>query len=215
MQNHLPQSVGQQSSTPNTNSTSTDLGSYFAPAYRDHAMQMRTPSPFRSCHGSASSSHPSIQTGKDIQHLSVSTLSKKSQYLRPPLPPVSNQFSYAQADSHQRTQSWMECSSSPLGNRSQIVNEIQKEHFYGHGRMSLVQRDTDGRSRFSTPIFSGPAHVGNAEGSYAQVSHISLAEHAPISNGGRSLPPRILNYGHHQPPLQPPLENQVNRAPNF
>lgn len=155
MQNHIPQSMDQQPSTPNINSTSLDTRPYYAPGYRDHSMQMLAPVPSFSS-GSFGAVPGSNQSGNDVQKLNGATLSKNAHHLQPPVPTVSNQFSYVQADTNRQTQPWMDRSSSPFVKRSQFVHETHEEHFYGHqGRMRLAQHENDGRCRYSTPIHSG------------------------------------------------------------
>lgn len=131
MQNHLPQSMGQQPRTPNINLTSLDKGPCCAPGYRDHPMHMLTPIPSFSS-GSGGIVHGSnlfIQSGNDIQKFSGATLSK-ALHLRPPPVTVSNQFSYLQANHHQGTKSRMAASSSSEG--SQVEHEASRGHLYGH-----------------------------------------------------------------------------------
>ncbi|KAJ8622633.1 hypothetical protein MRB53_031162 [Persea americana] len=97
MQNHIPQSMDQEPSTPNINSTSLDTRPYYAPGYRDHSMQMLAPVPSFSS-GSFGAVPGSNQSGNDVQKLNGATLSKNAHHLQPPVPTVSNQFSYVERD---------------------------------------------------------------------------------------------------------------------
>ncbi|XP_058077802.1 protein HUA2-LIKE 2-like [Magnolia sinica] len=222
MQSHVPQSVSQQPNVPNTNSTSLDTGPYYAPGYRDVSTQMTTPvSSYSSSSYSGFSSHPSMPTGNDMQQLGGATLPNKAHHLHPPPPTVSNQFSYVRADTHQRAESWMGCSSSHSAKNSQFGHEALSEHSYSHrGRMGPSQHEIDERRRFSAPVHSaGPGHPNKAEASYAPVPYRRPpSEHAPISNSGWSIPSRGLNYRHPVTTLRPPQDNQIsgaNGASNF
>eukprot|EP00268_Persea_americana_P046940 TRINITY_DN4856_c0_g1_i5.p1 TRINITY_DN4856_c0_g1~~TRINITY_DN4856_c0_g1_i5.p1 ORF type:complete len:1289 (+),score=321.23 TRINITY_DN4856_c0_g1_i5:403-4269(+) len=195
MQNHLPQSMGQQPRTPNINLTALDKGPCCAPGYRDHQMHMLTPIPSFSS-GSGGIVHGSnlfIQSGNDIQKFSGVTLSK-ALHLRPPPVTVSNQFSYLQANHHQGTPSRMAAASSSEG--SQVVHEASRGHLYGH---------------------QGHSHLSRSETTYPPVSYVCpQTNYTPISSNWRSLPPRTLNYQHRVPVWRPPLESRrVNEAENF
>ncbi|XP_077219072.1 protein HUA2-LIKE 2-like [Tasmannia lanceolata] len=198
MQNQLPQSIAQRPCKENINSMSLDTVSYRTPGYRDLQMQMPRPTPpySSSSYESLPCSHPSMPTANNIQQLGVAPLPNKAYHLQPPLPTVSNQFSYVQSDSQQRTQSWKDCSSSPFSKGLQFVHDMHGANF-PQGKMGPTQHEIDERYRFSSHLHSGPAH------------YAPPADSSPVPNCGWSLPPRASNSWNSLPILQSPLDNST------
>ncbi|XP_077251392.1 protein HUA2-LIKE 3-like [Tasmannia lanceolata] len=207
MQNYFPQSIAQRPSTENINSASLGTVPYRTQGYIDLQMQMPIPSSSysSSSYESLPGPHPSGPSANNIQKFGGTPLPNKVYHIRPPLPTLSNQFSYVQADSQQRKQSWKDCSSSP---RLQFVHEMRCGNFVGpQGKMSLPQHDIDERCRFSSN-HSGRGHSDRPETSYNHSSFYGPPdEPSPVSNRGWPLPPRASNSWNFVPALQSPLEN--------
>ncbi|KAF8401632.1 hypothetical protein HHK36_012578 [Tetracentron sinense] len=203
MQNHLLQSVAQQSVAPSVNSS--DAVGYYAPEYRDIGMQMQRPGSTSSSSSFSSfpCSHPSVQPGNNVQQTDGSTLHNKAYHLQPPPPMQSNQFSYIQAD--QRMQSWSGETSSSDTKRFQLAHSMGGEFYGDRDRMKLAPHELGESCRFSAPFYSGHVHPDEAEASYAPVSYFGPPcepTHIPIR--AWAFPPRALNYRNTTPSLRPP-----------
>eukprot|EP00262_Sarcandra_glabra_P009818 TRINITY_DN2443_c0_g1_i1.p1 TRINITY_DN2443_c0_g1~~TRINITY_DN2443_c0_g1_i1.p1 ORF type:complete len:644 (+),score=133.62 TRINITY_DN2443_c0_g1_i1:222-1934(+) len=200
MQNHLPQSIGQEQSTPNPNSMSVDTMPYYAPGYRDSSIRMLRPtSSFSSssCYLNLPGSHPSSQAGNNAQQSSGAPLPNKAYHLQPPPPTVSNQFSYVQAEK-----------------RFHFVHDMHGGSFYDdRSGMRGSQHEIDESCRFSAPVHSGPVHSDNAEASYQPASYYALpSETTPIPSRAWSFPPRTSNHWHSVLASRPSLENPIPRV---
>ncbi|KAL5995860.1 hypothetical protein ACLOJK_025932 [Asimina triloba] len=238
-QNHLTQSTSQQTNKPSTNSMSLEAGAYYASGCRDVQTQMTCATSYNSgSYASMSNSHPPVHAGNDTVRTGGVTVPNKTHHLHPPPLPFSNQFSYVRADSHQRSQSWMGCSSSYSNKNSHFGHEVREEHFYSQrNRMGPTHQDIDDGPRYSAPFHSGSSvykfgngyemndhadstyflftcagsgHPNKAQASYGPVPYRRL----PSEHGSRgwSIPPRGLNYRQPGPSMRPPLDNKISGA---
>jgi len=151
--NQQPLTVGQQPNNIQGNLISSESVPYYGHGYGGFSKQM----PAAHCPLGSSgpfTSHAATHSGNNFQPKISAHLPNKGYHLQPPSPTVSNQFSYIQAETQQRAQSWGNCSS--FGDRFQYVNGPQGGNFYGDRNIrGPIQHENADRGRFSPSINTG------------------------------------------------------------